>query len=354
MNINVFLCLAIPVFVGQVISARYSYTLRPNDDSKCGCNYTEIYSNLPSFMNSISRDESFSWVFKGRDGERGLEGPMGPTGLPGRNGRDGEKGEPGLPGESSYRRIAEKGEPGIPGRSGLKGSKGERGTPFTTVLRQGSYIEVKGEKGESGRRGRRGMNGEPGAKGERGISIQGEKGAKGEPVSLSDLEMLKGSKGERGLVGMPGACCGRMGPRSNLRADGSVLVPLPGPQGVKGEKGGEGPPGSPPEFTMVPGASVFKTEADMRLVRSRPGTLCFVEEDERAFFRVKNGWKEIPLGNLRLDRPDQSQAYSVAESQPLDPTHRHYVNDVAEKPYYNEKIRNSNYLKRYRHGRGQV
>lgn len=24
-----------------------------------------------------------------------------------------------------------------------------------------------------------------------------------------------------------------------------------------------GPPGSPPEFTMVPGASVFKTEADM-------------------------------------------------------------------------------------------
>lgn len=29
------------------------------------------------------------------------------------------------------------------GRSGLKGSKGERGTPFTTVLRQGSYIEVK-------------------------------------------------------------------------------------------------------------------------------------------------------------------------------------------------------------------
>lgn len=62
----------------------------------------------------------------------------------------------------------------------------------------------------------------------------------GEPVSLSDLEMLKGSKGERGLVGMPGACCGRMGPRSNLRADGSVLVPLPGPQGVKGEKGGEG------------------------------------------------------------------------------------------------------------------
>lgn len=47
----------------------------------------------------------------------------------------------------------------------------------------------------------------------------------------------------------------------------------------------------------------------------------------------------LQLGNLRLDRPDQSQAYSVAESQPLDPTHRHYVNDVAEKPYYNEKIR---------------
>lgn len=32
MNINVFLCLAIPVFVGQVISARYSYTLRVSDN----------------------------------------------------------------------------------------------------------------------------------------------------------------------------------------------------------------------------------------------------------------------------------------------------------------------------------
>lgn len=52
----------------------------------------------------------------------------------------------------------------------------------------------------------------------------------------------------------------------------------------------------------------------------------------------------LQLGVLRLDRPDPTEAYSVAANQRFDPSHRHLINDVDEKSHFRERVRVLNHF----------
>ncbi|CAL8131472.1 unnamed protein product [Orchesella dallaii] len=404
--ISILLAIKIPGSFSQYSHTPTSHHQnRPFDQTQCRCNYTEIFTELPYVIQELGRDDRFDWAFQGRKGDRGEDGPIGPAGQPGRNGKDGFKGERGEPGprglpgtflvhnaKGSFigSEKGEKGDVGPRGVPGKQGYKGEPGTTFSTVLKDGSYFEVKGQKGDRGRGGRRGIKGEPGETGlpgRQGLSIEGQKGEKGEPAILPDIEMLRGSPGPRGPPGLPGypgvGCRNQMESSSpadsnNSCANRPIVVPLKGERGdrglpglsLMGEKGEMGPEGSPGPPGYIPdnlrSSMVFESIPQMQSQRHSSGTIALIKGNDQAYIKVENGWREIELGSFYPEElskfvGDISFSPASKERNDVDAYYR-YDDESSRKQYFADKPktklkyrnRNFNGLRRHRRNRQQT
>ncbi|XP_055494383.1 collagen type XVIII alpha 1 chain a isoform X2 [Leucoraja erinacea] len=269
----------------------------------------------------------------GRPGINGLKGEKGDGGdysssygfrsIPGPPGPPGPPGTPGLPASSFDNNVFGAGAAPYPGLLGQPGSKGERGSP--------GYPGPQGGKGEAGQPGtpgppgivpydvydihsanrrEKGDRGNAGQKGEKGASSNGYgsgiPGPAGPPGS-SGRPGLQGPKGEsivgpRGLPGNPGppgySYPGTPGPPGLPGVAGLPASGVSPDQPSTSFVGPPGPPGPPGPATSASGVTVLQTY-QMMLSISRnlhEGTLAYIMERGELYVRVREGWRQVYLG----------------------------------------------------------
>ncbi|KAJ8349566.1 hypothetical protein SKAU_G00246960 [Synaphobranchus kaupii] len=340
----------------------------------------------------------------GHKGERGPAGPVGPPGPFGPNGLKGEiglPGRPGRPGVNGYK--GEKGEAGysFPGPAGTPGPPGPPG-PSIPVDRFNRYDDArfypatKGDKGDSGEQGipgtpglgsdfdiytlkneLKGEQGDSGLKGEKGEAaggyydprygaVQGPPGAPGNPgLPGPKGDTSPGPPGPQGPPGNPGVGYdGRQGPPGPPGPPGQPGSPsLPGayrpthPISIPGPPGPPGPQGNPGHSS---GVTVLRSYDTMLSTarRQHEGTLIFIEDRADLYIRVRDGVRQVMLGDYRTFsrgqenevgevhpppvvhyEPDQSAnngaehiANGGSENQPLQPPPHHP--EVPKNPRY--------------------
>ncbi|XP_067844119.1 collagen alpha-1(XVIII) chain-like isoform X2 [Heptranchias perlo] len=281
----------------------------------------------------------------GHPGQKGEIGLPGRPGRPGINGLKGEKGEvadfsssfgfrnipgppgppgpPGAPGvavsafdnnvfgagAASYPAVlgppGPKGDRGTPGYPGSRGEKGEMGQPgqpgsipYDLYQLTASIRSEKGDRGDVGQKGEKGASGDG-----YGSGIAGPTGTHGSP-GRPGLQGPKGDSivGPRGLPGNPGppgysypGPPGPPGPPGSPGLPGSSVSSGQHRTSIVGPPGPPGPPGSPASSS---GVTVLQTYQTMLSVsRSlHEGTLAYVMERGDLYIRVRDGWRQVYLG----------------------------------------------------------
>ncbi|KAK1165527.1 hypothetical protein AOXY_G14088 [Acipenser oxyrinchus oxyrinchus] len=202
----------------------------------------------------------------------GLPGPKGERGFPGYTGEKGEQGQPGLPGQPGglpdFDIYALKRE--LKGEQGDKGPQGEKGEPG------GGYYDPR----YSAPQAPPGQPGSPGLPGPKGDSIRGPPGPQGPPGTPG--VGYDGRPGQPGPPGPPGPPYAAGASRQSIS--------IPGPPGP------QGPPGPPGHSS---GVTILRTYQTMvTTARGLPeGTMIFVLDKADIYIRVRDGFRQVLLGD---------------------------------------------------------